>query len=300
METLKSTLFGYMEELNRKYLRHGQLRTAETYQTTLNSFRRFRQGMDLSWEEFNAELLQDYESYLKSRRLMPNTISFYMRRLRAVHNKAVEEDWLLDRHPFKKVYTASEKTIKRAIPLKYIKRIKELGLSHSPSRSLARDMFLLSFYLRGMPFVDMAYLQKTNLKNGVLTYRRRKTGQLLTVRWETCMARLAARYASSPSSPYLLNILREENGDTRRQYHNALTAINRHLKEIGREMGLPLPLTMYVARHSWASIAREKGIPLSVISEGMGHESESTTRIYLASLEADVVDKANRMILRLL
>lgn len=300
METLKSTLFGYMEELNRKYLRHGQLRTAETYQTTLNSFRRFRQGMDLSWEEFNAELLQDYESYLKSRRLMPNTISFYMRRLRAVHNKAVEEDWLLDRHPFKKVYTASEKTIKRAIPLKYIKRIKELGLSHSPSRSFARDMFLLSFYLRGMPFVDMAYLQKTNLKNGVLTYRRRKTGQLLTIRWENRIARLAARYVSSPSSPYLLNILREEKGDTRRQYHNALTAINRHLKEIGREMRLPLPLTMYVARHSWASIAREKGIPLSVISEGMGHESESTTRIYLASLEADVVDKANRMILGLL
>lgn len=300
METLKNTLFGYMEELNRKYLRHGQLRTAETYQTTLNSFRRFRQGMDLSWEEFDAELLQNYECYLKSQNLMPNTISFYMRRLRAVHNKAVEEDCLLDRRPFKKVYTASEKTVKRAIPLKFIKRIKELDLSHSPSHSLARDMFLLSFYLRGMSFIDMAYLQKKDLKNGILTYRRRKTGQLLTIRWENCIARLAVRYVSSPSSPYLLNILREEKGDTRRQYHNALTAINRHLKEIGREMRLPLPLTMYVARHSWASIAREKGIPLSVISEGMGHESESTTRIYLASLEADVVDKANRMILGLL
>lgn len=299
METLKSTLFGYMEELNRKYLRHGQLRTAETYQTTLNSFRRFRQGMDLSWEEFDVDLLREYECYLRSKRLMPNTISFYMRRLRAVHNKAVEDACLPDRRPFKKVYTSSEKTIKRAIPLKFIKRIKEMDLSHSPSHSLARDMFLLSFYLRGMSFVDMAYLQKTNLKNGVLTYRRRKTGQLLTIRWESCMTRVAARYASSPSSPYLLNILREE-GDARRQYHNVQTAINRHLKEIGREMNLSLPLTMYVARHSWASIAREKGIPLSVISEGMGHDSESTTKIYLASLEADVVDKANRMILGLL
>jgi integrase len=114
------------------------------------------------------------------------------------------------------------------------------------------------------------------------------------------MSRLAARYASSPSSPYLLNILREEKGDIRRQYHNALTVINRHLKEIGRKMKLPLSLTMYVARHSWASIAREKGIPLSVISEGMGHDSESTTQIYLASLEAGIVDKANRRILGLL
>ena len=223
-----------------------------------------------------------------------------MKRLRAVHNKAVEEDCLLDRHPFKKVYTASEKTVKRAIPLTFIRQLKALDLEHSHTRRFARDMFLLSFYLRGMSFVDMAYLQKKNLRNGVLTYRRRKTGQLLTIRWENCMAKLAARYASSPSSPYLLNILREEKGDIRRQYHNALTAINRHLKEIGREMKLPLSLTMYVARHSWASIAREKGIPLSVISEGMGHESESTTRIYLASLEAEVVDKANRMILRLL
>lgn len=300
METLKITLFSYMEELNKTYRRHGQLRTAETYQTTLNSFRRFRQGMDLSWEEFDSKLLQDYECYLRSQRLMPNTISFYMRRLRSVHNKAVEEDCLQDRHPFKKVYTASEKTVKRAIPLHFIRQLKVLDLEHSPSRRFARDMFLLSFYLRGMSFVDMAYLRKKDLKNGVLTYRRRKTGQLLTIRWEHCMSRLAARYASSPSSPYLLNILQEEKGDIRRQYHNALTVINRHLKEIGREMKLPLSLTMYVARHSWASIAREKGIPISVISEGMGHDSESTTQIYLASLEAGIVDKANRMILGLL
>ena len=105
---------------------------------------------------------------------------------------------------------------------------------------------------------------------------------------------------SSSTSPFLISIIKDINGNARKQYHNTLTLINRSLKEIGRELGLPHPLTMYVARHSWASIARDKGIPLSVISEGMGHDSESTTQIYLASLETQFIDKANKKILNLI
>ena len=150
-----------------------------------------------------------------------------------------------------------------------------------------------------MAFVDMAYLQKKNLKDNVLTYRRKKTGQLLSIRWEDCMENIVDQY-SSLSSPFLLSIIKDSTGNTRKQYHNALTLINHNLKAIGKELGLTLPLTMYVARHSWASIARDEGIPISVISEGMGHDSESTTQIYLASLETQVIDKANKKILRLL
>ena len=300
METLKNTLFAYMEEIIRKYRRHGQFRTAEIYQSTLNSFRHFRQGVNLSWEEFDSEMLQDYETYLRGKKLMPNTISFYMKRLRAVYNKAVEDDLLLDCHPFKKVYTASEKTVKRAIPLQYIRKIKDLDLSHSRSLSFARDMFLFSFYTRGMSFVDMLYLQKTDLKEEVLTYRRKKTKQKLTLHWEPCMRRIAVRYSADASSPYLLSIVKDTSGDIRKQHHNALALINHHLKKIGESIGLTQSLTMYVARHSWATIAHQKGIPISVISEAMGHESEQTTRIYLASLEASVVDNANRKILSLL
>lgn len=160
-------------------------------------------------------------------------------------------------------------------------------------------MFLFSFYTRGMAFVDMAYLQKKNLKDNVLTYRRKKTGQLLSIRWEDCMESIVNQY-SSLSSPFLLSIIKEPTSNTRKQYHNALTLINHNLKAIGKELGLTLPLTMYVARHSWASIARDEGIPISVISEGMGHDSESTTQIYLASLETQVIDNANKKILKLL
>lgn len=86
-----------------------------------------------------------------------------MKRLRAVYNKAVEEGWTDDQHPFRKVFTSTEKTVKRAIPLHAIRRLKELNLSHSSSQCFARDMFLFSFYTRGMSFVDIAYLQKGDL-----------------------------------------------------------------------------------------------------------------------------------------
>ncbi|MCM1176215.1 MAG: site-specific integrase [Clostridium sp.] len=293
------TLFSYMEKMIGKLWRQGQHRTSETYQAALNSFRKFRGGVDVCFDDIDSEMLISYEYHLRAKELAPNTISFYMKRLRAVYNNAVEDGYADNSNPFKKVFTSSEKTVKRAIPLKLIRKLKEMDLNYSASKSFARDMFLFSFYTRGMSFVDMAYLQKKNLKDNVLTYRRKKTGQLLSIRWEDCMQKIVDRY-SSLSSPFLVSIIKFPADNTRKQYHNALTLVNHNLKAIGRELGLTLPLTMYVARHSWASIARDEGIPLSVISEGMGHDSESTTQIYLASLETQVIDKANKKILKLL
>jgi integrase len=192
----------------------------------------------------------------------------------------------------------TKESVKRAIPIKAIKELKELDLSLKSSLDFARDMFLFSFYTRGMSFVDMTYLKKSDLKSGILTYRRRKTGQQLTIKWEKCMEEIIAKYPQSQTD-FLLPIIKKQ-GDERRQYDNALHLVNYHLKELSTMLKLQRPLTMYVARHSWASAAKAKNIPLSVISEGMGHDSEATTQIYLASLETSVVDKANKMILGLL
>lgn len=294
------TLFNRMQNTISKLWKQGQYRTSETYTATLNSFREFRNGKDLYFEEMDSDLLLSYEYYLKAKSLSPNTISFYMKRLRAVYNKAVDDGFAENKNPFKRVITSSEKTVKRAIPVKYIRKLKDLDLSHSVSKSFARDMFLFSFYTRGMSFVDMAYLQKKDLKGKVLTYRRKKTGQLLSVRWESCMQEIVDRYSSPGMSPYLLAIINNLDGDIRKQYRNVQSLINRNLKAIGDSINITIPLTMYVARHSWASIARNEGIPVSVISEGMGHDSEKITQIYLASLETQVIDKANRKILKLL
>ena len=292
------SFYNFMESVIVLLRRLNRERTSETYSAALSSFMHFRQNKDVQLDDMDADMMMEYEAWLKMKGVSLNTLSFYMRILRAAYNRAVEKGLTVQKHPFKHVYTGMDKTQKRAIPLKDIKHIKELDLSGKPHWELARDMFLFSFYTRGMSFIDMAYLKKSDLKNGILSYRRHKTGQQLHIKWENCMEAIVAKYAAGCSEGYLLPILRLPSKKLRSQYKSTLFRINKYLKEIAKLCGIATPLTMYVSRHSWASIAKSKNIPISVISEGMGHDSEETTRIYLASLDGSVIDKANLLILK--
>mgnify|MGYP000811709262 CR=1 FL=1 len=295
----KKTLSSFMQVNIASLRQSGKLRTSETYRATLNSFMKFMDGKDVLLSNMDAELMMGYETYLKAQGASMNTVSFYMRILRATYNRAVDKGVIRQRFPFKHVYTGVEKTVKRAISFKVIRQLKEMDLSHSQSMEFARDMFMFSFYTRGMSFIDMAYLKKSNLQNGFLSYRRKKTNQQLVIKWEKPMQEIIDKYDTIGSS-YLLPIILDAKTDERKQYKNAAQLVNSKLKKLGKQIGLPIPLTSYVARHAWASIARSKNIPLATISEAMGHDSESTTRIYLASLDTSVVDKANSIILKTL
>lgn len=282
-----------MDAVNKK-------RTKEIYLTALRSFMEFRQGKDVGLDKIDSDMVLEYESYLQDvRGISRNSSSFYMRALRAVYNRAVDAGVVADCCPFKHVYTGVDRTVKRALPLKSIRKIMNLDLSDRPRTAFARDLFMFSFYTRGMSFVDMAYLRKSDLRNGVLTYRRRKTGQLLQIKWERCMQAIIERHGNGADG-YLLPIITKEGCDARQQYLGAICATNVFLKEVGVAAGISQPLTTYVARHSWASIAKQKNVPLSVISEGMGHDNEKTTRIYLAALESSAVDKANSTVIKAL
>lgn len=291
------SLFNFMESLIARLKQNGKIRTSETYRSTLNSFKNFRQEEDIMLDCITSEIMEAYEAWHKKRGVAPNTISFYTRVLRAVYHRAVEDDVIENRNPFRKVYTGVDKTVKRALPLAVIKKIKALDLSLTPALDYARDMFLMSFYLRGMSFIDMAFLKKSDLKNGYITYRRRKTGQQLIIEWTKEMQMILDKYLENKSD-YLLPVIRNPGLNERCTYRNTGYNINHSLKRIAGMVGVTIPLTLYVARHSWASAAKAKGIPLSVISEGMGHDSEATTQIYLASLDTSVVDKANSLILK--
>ena len=277
------SLFGFMTSTINNLRDLGKERTSETYQASLNRFMRFRDGADLPIDGLNRTILMRYEGYLKEQGLTLNTVSFYMRILRAVYNRAVDAGLAEPRNPFRHVYTGVEKTKKRAIPLKTIKKLRSMNLSEEPAAELSRDMFLFSFFTRGMSFVDMAYL--------------RKTDQQLTMKWEPCMEQIVQKYAVE-GSEYMLPFIKNRD-NARRQYQNGLHLVNYHLHNLAKRLKLDCPLTMYVARHSWASAAKAKKIPISVISQALGHESESTTQIYLAALETSVVDRANRMIIGL-
>ena len=295
--TQEYTLFNFMESIISKLKQNGKIRTSETYQSTLNSFKKFRMGEDLMLDRLTSEIMEAYEAWHHKRGIVPNTISFYTRILRAVYNRAVENNIIENRNPFRHVYTGVDKTVKRALPISFIKKIKTLALPTTSSLDFARDMFLMSFYLRGMSFIDMAYLKKTDLKNGHIVYRRRKTGQQLIIKWTKEMQMILDKYPENKSD-YLLPIIRNIGTNERYSYRNTGYNINRNLKNIAAMVGITIPLTLYVARHSWASAAKSKGIPLSIISEGMGHDSENTTKIYLASLDTSIVDKANALILK--
>ncbi|MBQ5627674.1 MAG: site-specific integrase, partial [Bacteroidaceae bacterium] len=201
------SLFNFMQGTIARLQQLGKQRTSETYRATLRSFMQFREGKDIPVEEIDADMMLTYEAHLRNKGLARNSTSFYMRILRAVYNRAVEKGLTVNRNPFKQVYTGVDKTVKRAIPLKAIRQIKNLDLTMQPSLEFARDMFLFSFYTRGMSFIDMAFLRKRDLANGVLTYRRRKTGQQLLIRWEKCMQEIVKKYGTPTDSPYLLPII---------------------------------------------------------------------------------------------
>lgn len=290
------SLFNYMEGIIARLKQNGKIRTSETYRSALSSFKKYREDKDIMLDCITPEVMEGFEAWHRKRGITANTISFYTRILRAVYNRAVEDEIMENRNPFRHVYTGIDKTVKRALPLAVIKKIKTLDLSLATSFDYARDMFLMSFYLRGMSFVDMAFLKKTDLRGGFITYRRRKTGQMLTIEWTKEMQMVIDKYPENESE-YLLPIIKKKDIDEWSAYRKAGYNINHNLKQVAAMSGITGPLTLYVARHSWASAAKAKGVPLSVISEGMGHDSEATTQIYLASLDTSVVDKANSLIL---
>ena len=278
--------------------RTGRERTAERYTTVLNSFNRFMaERDDIPLDRVDSALMVEYENHLKADGICPNSSSFYMRGLRAIYNRAVDKELTIQRNPFKHVYTGIGKTVKRAVTLKTVRLVRDLDLALEPALDLARDLFMFSFYTRGMSFIDMAYLKKSDLKNGILSYCRQKTGQRLFIKWEKPMQEIVNKYDTT-GTLYLLPVIKDMERDRRKQYKSAAHRVNHLLKRLGEQIGLAIPLTTYVARHGWASIAKSKKIPISIISEAMGHDSEKTTRIYLASLDTSAVDKANSVILK--
>ena len=306
------SLFVFMSQLISLLMKNGQHRTMQHYKATLGSFRRFRAGKDITLKDIDTEEIQSYEAYLRNvAKVCSNTSSFYLRILRAAYNKAVEKGLAAQQRPFRNVYTGIAKTRKRAVPTEVISQLRHLEstVRLTPRQEMARDAFLMSFYLRGMSFIDLAHLRKSDLRDGYLHYVRSKTGQRLSIRWEKQMQEIVDKYRSQTlSSPYLLPFLTGgrcedrnkamDNGqEESRLYHNAEARMAYHLKRLGAKIGIKGKLTLYVARHSWATAARDHHVSLSVISEALGHNSETTTQIYLRSIQTSEIDDANAKVL---
>lgn len=312
----KSEFYDFMLSVITDMERQGRYSTAHVYHCALKSAVKYG-GHSLHMEDLTPGWLQSYQEYLLKQSLLWNTISTYMRMLRAVYNRAVDMG-LAPYIPrqFKNVFTGRYANHQRALKKGEIKRVlledvveeeadrssESEPAASSDSRNLgwARACLELMLRFHGIPFIDLANLRKVDLRNGYLTIRRYKTGMPLSIAVDAAAMKLLRRYASNdPSSPYLLNIL---NGslsgkEAYKDYQRALRMLNLQLYRLSRVCRLGKRLSSYASRHTWASIAKSCGIAVEVISEALGHASITTTEGYLKQFDNDEIEKANKVII---
>ena len=245
------TVFAFVEKQIACLRADGKLGTARNYRRTLNSFSGFLNGADIPFSLLDERLVGRYNDWLQRRRIVRNTVSFYMRVLRAVFNKAVREGIVPQSSPFRNVYTGVDRTRKRAVGEETVIRLRRLNLEHSPSLALARDIFIFSYCARGMAFVDIAFLRKQDIAGGTIRYVRRKTGQHLTIRIEPCMGDIIERYSQvTRTSDYVFPLLNAK--DPVRvfsQYQTALGYYNRRLKRLADLLAGDAAVVLYFAAY---------------------------------------------------
>ncbi len=272
---------------------------ARVYDTMLRSVRDFAKGRDFPLKQLTYAWLKKYEAWYLSKGNSANGLSVSMRTLRALYNRAIKQKLISkDYYPFGDYAIKKESTRKRAITAADLQLIRQY-VPKTERQERAKDYFMLSFFLMGASFVDIAMLKVKNITSGRIENKRRKTGRLHSIPLSPPLQALLDKYmAGKGKEDFILNVIKTN--DLQRQGANvrdALRRFNRSLKEIGIACGIEAPLTSYVARHSYATIAKYKGVPTAIISEALGHSSEDVTQVYLDSFDKEVMDKYHSMII---
>lgn len=290
----------YMHNLISVLMEEKKAGTCNAYRSTYNCLIRFLgKNKLLCFSDITVKWLNAFVCWLHKSSLKANTVNFYLRILRAVYNRALNEGVAGTNplSPFRKIILSSVKTAKRAVDGDTINRIVHANIGNDSRLELSRDLFLFSFYSRGMPFVDMAFLKYNNISNNTICYIRTKTKQPVQLKIVNPLKKLIDKYRNN--GEYVLPILNSESGPLYTQYRTGLKRFNNQLKYLSCRLSLDIQLTSYVARHSWATLARKTGVPVSVISQGLGHSTEKITYTYLAALDSSVVDSANEKVAKM-
>ncbi|MCG8329823.1 MAG: site-specific integrase [Chitinophagales bacterium] len=292
-------LLAYGEEVIARIHKTGKHGNARVYQLMLNSVRNFVKSKDIPMRQLSYRWLKRYEEWFLGKGNSINGLAVNLRTLRALINRAIKEKLLSkEYYPFNEYVIKREKTRKRAIRLEDIKKIKAFE-PQTARQKYAQDCFLISFYLMGASFVDIAHLTLGHIIDNRIEYKRRKTGRLHSIILSKPLQDLLNPYLKNKTKEdYILNVIQSDDPQRHvNEVHNGLRRFNIGLKEIGGLCNIQTPLTSYVARHSYATIAKYKGIPTAVISEALGHSSEDVTQIYLDSFDKDVLDNYHQRII---
>lgn len=294
--SVSRNLLSYIDSLEKEKYNSGKKGTAGLYKATRNRLEQFLGKPDLHMKRVNSHLVQDFVAYLQSQALSQNSVSNYTSIFRAAYNMAISDNLIAPgENPFQKVYLRPVQTYKRSVGVDVIKEITQLNLKEKKSLDFARDLFLFCFMACGMAFVDLAHLTHVNIHGNQLVYYRIKTKTEIRVTITPGMRRLLNKYAEV-GSELLFPVLKSPDAPYE-TYKVALRTYNRRLATIGNKLSVPVKLTSYVARHSWAMRAKEKSTSVAVIGQALGHTSEKTTLFYLSDLDQNVIDRVNLKII---
>lgn len=291
---IRPTFFAFTEGLIDQMMKARKVGNARVYQNVLGAFKTYRKGKDLRFEEITYRFLKDYEAHFLGQGFHVNGLSFNMRTLRSVFNKAVKEGVVDQSHyPFQQYKIQKEATAKRAIDHDALKRIVQLELEPEHPCFHARNFFLASFMMYGMSFVDMAFLKIKDIIEDRIRYRRQKTGRLYDLKLTNSLKEIFAFYVEGkPADGFIFPFIkRTQLADQYRDMYQARKMYNDALKKLAELCEIEEHVTSYVSRHSFATHAMMNEVPLNVISAMLGHSSLATTEIYLKSLPTEVLDE---------
>lgn len=303
MQRAKQMLLAYcMIAIIAQLKRDKKYPAARIYRSTLNSFQEFSGGEEAEMpvdEVFTPGRLKEYETWLRKKGLEWNTVSTYMRTLRAVYNR-ICPPWSEGYNPtlFDNVYTKVESNVKRAITSEQLQALYYADLSALPhNMQCTLAYFLLMFLLRGMPFIDLAHLRKQDLKGNSIIYRRHKTGRQMTVTIPRKARKLFEKFRNkNPDSTYLFPILTDDattEEEMYAMYRKALRRFNKQLEVLAKLLLTDAKLSSYTARHSWATVAYHMEVAPGIISQALGHSSVRVTETYLKPFDYGKVDAVN-------
>jgi integrase len=289
----------FTEKIIKEFKLAKKLGNAGVYEQALNFLERNSNRKNLTFDDINFQLLKSLEAKFLSEDNSLNGLSFYLRTIRAIYNRAIKEGVASrDNYPFTSYSIKETKTRKRAIRKTDMDNIKKAVYESGSIRWHVRNLFLFSFYNRGMNFADMAKLRISDIEGDRITYKRAKTGKPLSIKISDASRVILNNYVEGKSGDdFVFPILKRDTPELQMMdLYNERRNFNNYLKKIGEELEIEGHLTSYVARHSWATIAKDMNVPVSVISEGLGHADIKTTQIYLDSFDDDVLDEANKLI----
>ncbi|KAK6023698.1 site-specific recombinase, phage integrase family [Ostertagia ostertagi] len=277
-----------------------RLGTRDSYQDAVGAVEKFHGSKELTFEQIDYEFLMRFENKYYAKGNTANGLAVYMRSIRAVYNSAIKAKIVArDLYPFRDYKIKTTPTRKRALSLEQLNRIINLVLDKDDPLFSARNFFVGSYMMYGMNFTDMAYLTEANIVDGRIQYRRNKTSKLYDIKIIPALRTILNHYRKQSSgTAHVFRIIKRTSAEEqRRDIEWARKRYNKKLKEIAKLCGISGNLTSYVSRHTFATQAMLRKIPLLAISAMLGHSSVKTTQIYLQDLPTQQLDDYNEQIL---